>query len=393
MQSMINRIGLLIKIVVCSSLILSTTGCWNRTEVDELSVVMAVGLDKQEQRGKVQFTAQIFRPTEKKEGGMGVGGGEMTYWNLKSTGDTVYSAVQGTDHKAPRHLYFAHNQVVIFSRNNAREGMQKQIDFFMREHQNRLNVWILVAKGRADEILEVQPQLEKMPALDIADLIQTQVEASQSSVVNLKQFSTRLMSKTTSPIAPFIEVSGKGKKRTVLISGTAVFKKDKLAGQLNKTETRGLLWVIGEVKRGIIETECLGGGGKASLNIIRADSKMVPEIKGNKIKMKIQLKEEGILGSQSCPENLATPPKIVALEKKKANAIRSEILAALKTARKLRADIFGFGDAIHQKYPKQWKELESKWDEVFPEIEVEITVDAKIRRSGRIIQPAAPEKE
>ncbi|MGM0881080.1 MAG: Ger(x)C family spore germination protein [Bacillota bacterium] len=388
---MINRIGLLIKIVVCSSLILSTTGCWNRTEVDQLSIVMAVGLDKQEQRGKVQFTAQIFRPTEKKEGGMG--GGERTYWNLKSTGDTVYSAIQGTDHKAPRDLYFAHNQVVIFSRNIAREGMQKQIDFFMREHQNRLNVWILVAKGRADKILEIQPQLENMPALDIADLIETQVEASQSSVVNLKQFSTRLMSKTTSPIAPFIEVSGNGKKRTVLISGTAVFKKDKLAGQLNKTETRGLLWVIGEVKRGIIEMDCPGGGGKASLKIIRADSKMVPEIKDNKINMKIQLKEEGILGSQSCPQNLSLTPEIAALEKRKADAIRSEVMAAISKARKLRADIFGFGDAVHQKYPKQWRKLESKWDEVFPYIELELTVDAKIRRLGRSTRPAVPVKE
>ncbi|MUT68477.1 Ger(x)C family spore germination protein [Paenibacillus sp. NEAU-GSW1] len=390
---MIHRIGLLIKIVVCSSLILSTTGCWNRTEVDELSVVMAVGLDKQEHSGDVQFTAQIFKPTEKKEGGTGGGGGDRSYWNLKSTGDTVYSAVQGTDHKAPRKLYFAHNQIVIFSRNIAQEGMQKQIDFFMQQHQNRLNVWILVAQGRADEILEIQPQLEKMPALDIADLIETQVEASQSSVVNLKQFSTRLMSKTTSPIAPFIEVSGKGKKRTVLISGTAVFKKDKLAGQLNKTETRGLLWVIGEVKRGIIEMDCPGGGGKASLNIIRADSKIVPEIKGNKIIMKIQLNEEGILGSQLCPENLSTPEKIAALEQSKADAIRSEVMAAVNKARKLRADIFGFGDAVHRKYPKQWIRLESKWDKVFPDIELVLTIDAKIRRAGWTMKPPVPAKE
>lgn len=390
-----HRIALLLKTIVSISLIVSLTGCWNRREVDELSVVMAVGLDKPEQNGKVRFIAQIFSPSGQKKGGMGEssGNGGYSYRNIISSGDTVSSAVQEAIHRIPRDIYFSHNQVVIFGRNIAKEGLQKYIDFFLREQQSRLNIWILVAKDRADATLEVTPQLENMPALDIADLVEIQIEASQSSVVNLKQFVTRLMSKTTAPIAPFIEVTGKGDNKAIRVSGTAVFKKDKLAGQLNQRETRGLLWVIDEVKRGIVEVDCPGGSGKASLNIIQAERKIVPKLKGGKVQMKIEIKEQGILGSQSCPENLATRQKVAALEKLKAEAIRSEVLAALKKARNLRADIFGFGDVVHQKYPLQWRELESNWDEVFPDIEVELTVVANIRRSGRIMQPAAPEKE
>lgn len=392
-----NRIASILKIIVSLSLILNITGCWNRREVDELSIVMAVGLDKPKQNGRVQFIAQIFSPLGQKKGGMGEsgggGGGDRGYRNITSTGDTVSGAVQAAIHKVPRDIYFSHNQVVIFGRNIAKEGLQKYIDFFLREQQSRLNIWILVAKDRADATLEVTPQLENMPALDIADLVDIQGEASQSSVVNLKQFATRLLSRTTAPIAPFIEVAGKGDKKAIRVSGTAVFKKDKLAGQLNQSETRGLLWVIDEVRRGIIEVDCPGGSGKASLNIIHSDSKILPELKSGKIHMKIELKEHGILGSQSCPENLATLPKIAVLEKEKVEVIQSEVLAALKKARKLRADIFGFGDALHQKYPKQWRENVSKWDEVFPDIEVELKIDAKIRRSGRIMQPAGPEKE
>lgn len=383
---------MLLNTIVTMSLILTITGCWNRREVDELSVVMAVGLDKPKQTGKVQFTSQIFSPVAQKKGGMG-GGNGGSYRNIKSTSDTVSGAVQEALHKIPREIYFAHNQVVIFGRNIAEEGVQKYIDFFLREQHSRLNVWILIAKDRADETLEITPQLESIPALDIADLIEIQLETSQSSVVNLKKFATRLMSRTTAPIAPFIEVSGKGDKKTVRVSGTAVFKKDKLAGQLNLNETRGLLWVIDEVNRGIIDVDCLGGSGKVSLNIIRAERKIVPEIKGSKIHMKIEIKEEGILGSQSCPAYLSTQPSIAVLEKETADAIRSEIMAALKKARKLHTDIFGFGDAVHKKYPVQWNNYESKWDEIFPKIEVELTIAAKIRRTGRIMQPAAPEKE
>lgn len=388
-----SRIALLLKIMICVFLILSITGCWNSRELDKFAIVMGVGFDKPKESGKVQLTAQIVKPGElkapKKEGG----GGDNAYWNIKSTGDTVFSAVRGFTHESSRKLYWPHNQVLIFSRNIAEEGVQKYIDFFVRDHETRRTVWVLVAKDKAGEILEVKPELEKIPALSIANLCEAQLATSQSSTVKLQEFITRLMSKITAPVAPFIEVSGEGKEKKVLVSGTAVFKKDKLAGQLDKTETRGLLWVIGEVKSGIIDVDCPDGDGKVALEIIRASSKITPEIKDGRVHIKVEIKEEGNLGCQSCPEDLTLPPKVASLEKEKQAAIRSEVMAALKKARKFNTDIFGFGDAVHQKYRKEWKDLESRWDEVFPNIEVEVIVDARLRRPGTISKPASPEKE
>jgi len=377
--------------MICIFLILSTTGCWNRRELDTLAILMGVGLDKPKEPGKVQLTAQIVKAGElkapKKEGG---GVSEKAYLNIKSTGDTVFDALRGFTHESSRKAYLPHNQVIIFGRDIAEEGVQKYIDFFVRDHEPRLNVWVLVAKGSASEVLDVKSELEKIPAKNIANLVEAQAASSQSSVAILEQFLTRLMSKTTAPIAPIIEVSDEGEKKTVLISGTAVFKKDKLAGQLDKTETRGLLWVIGEVKSGIIVVDCPGGDGKASLEIIRAGSKITPEIKDNRIHIKVKIKEEGNLGDQSYPENLALPPAIASLKKEKAVIMQSEIMAALKKARELDTDIFGFGEAIHQKFPNLWKDLESRWDEVFPYIEVEVITETKLRLTGKINRPAVP---
>jgi hypothetical protein len=67
--------------------------------------------------------------------------------------------------------------------------------------------------GKPGEILEVKPEREKIPALSIADLCEAQGATSQSSTVRLQEFITRLMSKTTAPVAPFIEVSGEGKEK------------------------------------------------------------------------------------------------------------------------------------------------------------------------------------
>ena len=163
-----------------------------------------------------------------------------------------------------------------------------------------------------------------------------------------------------------------------------------MAGELDNIETRGLLWVLGEVKSGIIEVDCPDSQGKIGLEIIRAGSKTTPEIKGDSILIKVKVNETGNIGEQTCAANLMEPSMIAALNEGKAEAIRGEIMAALKKARELNADIFCFGEAVHKKYPKLWKELENRWDEIFPDLEVEIDVETRLQEAGRIIRPASP---
>ncbi|GEM_PF-6407581 len=105
--------------------------------------------------------------------------------------------------------------------------------------------------------------------------------------------------------------------------------------------------------------DCPGGDGKVALEIIRASSKITPEIKDGRVHIKVEIKEEGNLGCQSCPEDLTLPPKVASLEKEKQAAIRSEVMAALKKAREFNTDIFGFGDAVHQNTVKSGKTLKA----------------------------------
>ncbi len=384
----------ILKITVCTFLILGMTGCWNSRELDTLSILMGMGLDKPGEPDQVQLTAQIAKPAEIKasikESGANSG---LAYLNIKSTSDTVFDALRGFTHMISRKVYLPHNQVIIFGRELAEEGVQKYIDFFVRDPETRINVWVMVAGGTAGEVLDVKSDFEKIPARNIADMIEAQKATSQTRAVRLIDFLASLMTKTTAPVAPLVQIIEEGEKKLLHISGTAVFKRDKLVGQLDETETRGLLWVVGEVKSGIIKVKCPEDTGKVSLEIIRASGKFTPVIKDGKPYFKIEIKEEGNLGAQSCPGNLALPSKIDFLVKEKAEAIKGEVMAAFKKARELNADIFGFGEAVHQRYPDIWKELEDKWDEVFPELKIEVNVNARLDLTGQINEPAGQEQE
>lgn len=374
---------IIVLIIICILLTLSISGCWSRRELNTFSILMGMGIDKAEEIGRVQLTAQIIKAGELKKNG---NSDEEAYLTVKSTGDTVFDAARNFTKETNRRIYLPHSQVLVFGEDIATEGVQKYIDFFLRDHETRLRQSVLVAKGKAGEILDVKSELEKIPAAGISSLLKSQKSTSEATDVNMKDFISRLMSKTTAPIAPLIEMSGEEEKKVLRISGMALFKQDKWVGVLEGSEARGLLWVIDKVESGIIVVDCPDEEGKMSLEIIQASSKITPELKGDKVSIKVEIKEEGHVGDQECPSELKAED-ILSIEKMKASVIRAEVISALEKARELNTDIFGFGDAIHQKYPKQWKDIESSWDEVFPEIEVEIVVDAKVRRSGTLIMP------
>ena len=55
-----------------------------------------------------------------------------------------------------------------------------------------------------------------------------------------------------------------------------------------------------------------------------------------------------------------------------------------KAKNELKTDIFGFGEAIHRKYPKVWEKLKDNWENEFPELPVKITVKAETKQLGQI---------
>ena len=377
---------IVVLIIICILLALSLSGCWNRRELNTFSILMGMGIDKAEEAGKVQLTAQIIKAGELKSEG---GSDEEAYLTVQSIGDTVFDALRKFTKETNRKIYLPHSQVLIFGEGIAAEGVQKYVDFYVRDHEPRLREKVLVAKGKAEEVLDVKSQLEKIPAVGISSLLRAQGATSQATEVTIKEFINRLMSKTTAPVAPLIEISGEGEEQTLRISGMAIFKLDKFVGKLTGSEARGLLWVIDKIKSGIIVVDCPNEEGKMSLEIIRASSKIIPEIQEDKVHIQVKIKEEGHIGDQECPGEL-TSDDIISIEEMKASVIRSEVLSAVEIAQDLNTDVFGFGDAVHRKYPKEWKELEKQWDEVFPEIEVEIIVEAKVRRSGILMKSISP---
>jgi spore germination protein KC len=178
-------------------------------------------------------------------------------------------------------------------------------------------------------------------------------------------------------------------KKQLRLNGTGLFHKDKLVGYMTDEETRGMLWVLGEVRGGAVVIPCPDQEkGNVVFGIKATKSQFTPSFDRKKLKLHIEIEEEGTISEVNCPKlDTSKPETIKKLEKLKSKDIEDRILQSIHKAQKLKSDIFGFGDEFHREDPKKWKEYEKDWGQHFSEVEVTVHVTCKIRRVGMISKP------
>ncbi|MNC68462.1 hypothetical protein D3C75_1190610 [compost metagenome] len=76
-------------------------------------------------------------------------------------------------------------------------------------------------------------------------------------------------------------------------------------------------------------------------------------------------------------ESFSGNESISAIEERAGQALEQEILSVIrKMQQEYHADIFGYGEIIHEHQPKMWAKVRDHWDDEFAKLD--ITVDSKV---------------
>lgn len=65
--------------------------------------------------------------------------------------------------------------------------------------------------------------------------------------------------------------------------------------------------------------------------------------------------------------------------------LKKEILDCFNYSKNLNADIYGFGTEFYRKYPKNFEKLREYWDEIYPELDMEIDINLEITDTGKVL--------
>ncbi|MCQ6561749.1 Ger(x)C family spore germination protein [Paenibacillus mendelii] len=393
----------LLIVSLCITLIL-LTGCWDRKEVNDLALVMATGIDKKDDK-TIELSIQVFIPRAAGgggggggEGGMsGSGGGTEQTLVRSEVGTTIADAMSKLQEKIPRKIFWGHGEVFIIGEKLAREGISEHIDFLLRDPEPRVRADMLVSKGEAKEVLELLPPLERSSAEVLREMAKTRI-GIQTTVNDLAQM---LAGDSGAAALPWVEIlppnpDKKKQQQTIpYITGTAVFKKDKMVGRINDKVTRGLLWLRNEIKLATVTITPREAEGYVSTRMLSSHTVLIPKINDEKWSITVKIETKNDMLQNTTNLSMMNPKLLKAIENGLEKDIVNYVQMALTSGQqKYKADIFGFADAFHRKYPKSWNKTKERWDEIFPEIEVNVEVKAKILRSGMSSEGAVrPENE
>jgi spore germination protein KC len=366
------------------------TGCWNRVEVNDIAIVTAIGLDLTEDE-RVRLSLQVANPTKLGPTGGSAGGsnGKSTFV-ISETGVTVSEAYRQLQGKLPRRIFFSQSRVLLIGEDLAKKGVSSIIDFHTRYHEPRINSFIMFTKGEASELLNSMPNLESVSAEETKELAKLNVGVT----IYIMDFLNMLLTDGIEPFGPqftstSLEVNNKNKsKEAQATRGTAVFKKDKLVGWMNEVETRGILWLRNEMETGVITINIPEekGGGNVSFDIIRTETQSVPKLKHGELKFTVIVTAEVSVMENDSNIKLEDPKIIEGLQKNIENEIKDRIqLVIEKTQQEYQSDIFGFGQEVYKKYPKEWNKYYKKnWEQEFSQLEVTIKPNVFVRRIGLV---------
>jgi spore germination protein KC len=375
------------------ALLVLLAGCWNRRELNSLQIVVGTGIDLGRQ-GRVRLTAQFVNPggVRASAGGLGSGsgGGPEAFFTLSAEGWTIFEAVRNLVMASERKAYFAHNQVLVVSEEAARRGIQPYLDFFARGRETRTTTYLFVSRGKAEDLLKVRGETEKIPALSLAAVADVARTTGRTEAVMVHDFLNRLVSGTTDSVVTTVAVRRQDGEERLLVGELCAFKGDRLVGHLTPTESRGYLWITGRMRSGAIVVSGPGGKGKVSFESIHATGRIVPKLDRGRVRMTVEVHDDCALVGTAGSARVATPEDLSALEGRKVEVIRRDIRAAVRRTQELGTDLFGFGEAVHRRYPQAWRELKPRWEQVFRRLEVEVKVTARIVSTGLLARPPRP---
>lgn len=388
-----------ISLYLIMATILFLSGCWSQNELNELAIISATSIDKNEE-GQYIKTIQLINPMNVAGGLQGGGAGQSPAVTVyTATGKSVLEAHFNASAKISRKLYHAHANLIVLSEEVVREdGLEDVLDAFEREPEIRSTAKIVIAHNtKAGDLLKSLTAVDKIPAEKVNGILKvTEKHGGTNVEMTLQDVIKALTSEGKEPVISGFSMNGdieQGKKMeniqqseldtTLEAEGLAIFKEGKLIDWYQEDMAKGVIWILDNIKETDIELDRDEKKNAIVYHVFRQKTKVSADTENDIPSIRIHVRAEGDIREVRTSIDLKDPKVIVELEKELEKKIKTLLEDTVKRTQQNKTDIFGFGEVVHRSDPEKWKTLKNDWNNnYFPDLNVQVKVEAFIRRSG-----------
>lgn len=383
-------------------------GCWDRREMEERHFVLAAGIDladaglKPGQNPDVTRTETFVQPHGSKRyrlslqildispsgGGGGdsgsKGGGTKTYV-ISNTGESLFEMNRDMLGQISNTLWWEHVQTLIISEAVVKEiGLKQIFDWFLRNHEMRWRIKVLITPGEARPLLEYQPPTGEPGGIYLANIVRNHPKSGHISGARTDLgFASQALDNNADIFLPRVEMVDD----VVKISSIAAFKKDKFVGYFDNYANKGGKFIVGTEKSALITINCPDHPENVCVfELYRHDTRLKPQVVDGNISFNLDIAMIGNLAEMQCPStehNTQDPKYIRSLEILFAEEVKRSALYSWHTMQSLRVDSLRLGAKLQAHEPKTWEKVKDQWNDTYlPNVPLNVSVNVTIRGVG-----------
>ena len=371
--------------LICIISVPLLTGCWDRSEINDIAFVVATGVDKGA-KDKFLYSVQIPLPSSMGGAGSSGGGGgtsgEGPYLVAQGIGGNERQGMEEIQTKLSRRIYLGHRRVHILGDSLAKAGISKSLNAILSQPRSRISTYLLISNGDAVKLLETQPRMEQYSGEGMREMSKTSINMTARNALQ------DLYREGKDMVIPIVNPAGTTKtdktKKEVQMGSFAVFKDDKLAFSTNRDESAGILWLFEKMQK---KSASFPVTKNEELSVQIFEQQTEPKLKmvDGKPTFLLTVRAAGVLFENEGNYRIEDPKTYRFIISKMENQIEEEIQAILKHAHSQGVDVYGFGWYLfknkHQEWEQNWK---NNWRKTLPNIKVTVVVDADIQRTTSI---------
>ncbi|MGG4439595.1 Ger(x)C family spore germination protein [Brevibacillus fortis] len=366
-------------VLLCMFLV---SGCWDRREVNDMAIVIALAMDKEpEGRYRISIQVPLVSSLGAQSGGGGGTSGDKSYYVDSAVGRTIREANDLIQARMSREIYYSHHRMIVIGEELAKDGMSDVLDIVARFPENRLTAYIVMTKGKGIELLTAQPQFERFSGEAMRELVKM-----GGITVSLKDLAQMLSTPGVNAIIPVlaaVDSHPKGKSKEIEATGVGLFRNDKLVTIAKAKDLTGLrLFQRNFTPFSVVLP--LNKKERLTVNFSKGRANIKPEIRKGHIHYKIDLYTSAVVLENMSNLDLEKEKNIKMLQTKLVEQINRGVNDTIKTIKQYRSDIIGLGIVLSRHYPHEWQErYRSRWNEELPKITYEIHSKVNMANFGQ----------
>lgn len=350
------------KIILIIIFTLFTTGCYDYIELNDLSIISGIGIDKENDEYKITYEILSEQKSSQES---------QNALIVEGTGKTIAEAFNNATKEVPKLAFYPHLKVVVLSEELANEKMYDFIDYILRSPRIRNEFYMVIAKDcKANDIFTKKGKDIKIVSTQIESMIKNNPRtANNAAPYTFEEIAEDFLDKKVDPVMTSISL----KDKKLSIEGLAVFHDYKLKGILSSESSYSYNILKNNAKNIQYSFSC---GNNKNITLTIYDAEPGIEITNNN-KVKINVDVKASIAEYNCDKSLKNPQSYDYFNNIYNAKINNHLKKFYQDILNKESDVLGISNTY---YIKRRKSID------WTKLDYEINTNLKINNAGLIFE-------